>query len=77
MLHFYHTHYINKNIGIQFNLEFNPFAKYNKKNKKVFRSFGVGIKYSTTPIEEEITTMSIEETYDEYDFEKISQEAIK
>ena len=77
LLHFYHTHYLTKNLGLQVNFEFNPFAKWSAKNKKVFRSFGVGFKLSTSPIEEEIFNISSEDTYEEYEYDKIAQENIK
>lgn len=64
-------------MGLQLNLELNPFAKYSSKNKKVFRSFGVGFKFSTPPIEEEIFNITNEETYEEYEFDRISKENIK
>ena len=62
---------------MQVNLEFNPFAKWNAKNKKVFRSFGVGFKFSTNPIEEDISSIQAEESFEEYEFERISKENIK
>jgi hypothetical protein len=62
---------------VQLNLELNPFARWDKKNKKVFRSFGVGIKYSTSPIEEEISSIHAEENFEEYEFERIATENIK
>ncbi len=76
-MHFYHTYYIYKNIGLQLNLEVNPFAKWNKKDKRVVKSFGIGIKFSTTPVEEEIFNISPEENYDEYEYDRIVQENIK
>lgn len=77
LLHFYHTHQLTKNIGVQVNLELNPFAKWDKKNKKVFRSFGVGIKYSTSSIEEDITNIQPEESFEEYEFDRIATDNIK
>lgn len=77
LFHFYHTHQLTKNIGVQVNLELNPFAKWDKKNKKVFRSFGVGIKYATSSIEEEITNIQPEESFEEYEFDKIATDNIK
>jgi hypothetical protein len=77
VLHFFHTHHLNKNLAFQANLEFNPFAKWNKKNKKVFRSFGIGLKFSTNPIEEDITNIQPEESFEEYEFDRISRESIK
>jgi hypothetical protein len=58
-------------------LELNPFAKWDKKNKKVFRSFGVGIKYATSSIEEEISNIQPEESFEEYEFDRIATENIK
>jgi hypothetical protein len=66
-----------KNLGLQFNLEVNPFASNDKKNKKVIKSFGIGVKFSTSGIEEEITNVQPEETFEEYEYDKISQEHIK
>ncbi len=76
-MHFYHTQHITKNFAVQLNLEVNPFAKYSPKNKNVFRSFGVGFKLATSPIEEMLMNTNVEESFEEYEFDKISQENIK
>ena len=76
-LHFFHTHNLYKNLGLQFNLEFNPFAKWSAKNKKIFRSFGVGIKFASTSIEEEVSNIQPEDSFEEYEFDRISREHIK
>jgi hypothetical protein len=68
-MHFYITHSINKYFGLQFNLEFNPLAKFDKKNKKIFRSFGVGVKFETKMVMDEI--QSIEEDISEFEYDKL------
>lgn len=77
--HLVTTYNVSKNVGVQLNLEFNPFAKYNKKNKKYLRSFGVGIRLNSTPVEEEMQNLfnTDFENYEEYEYDKIMQENIK
>lgn len=69
-MHFYVTQKITKYVGLQFNLEFNPFAnKLDKKNKKVLRSYGIGIKLETKMVQDELS--SIEEDISDYDYDKL------
>lgn len=77
VIHFFGTYYLNPYWAFQANLEFNPFAKYNKKNKKFLRSIGIGFKYSSKSFEEEVMNMRVEEDLSEYEFDKISEANIK
>jgi hypothetical protein len=78
-MHFYNTYYYDKQIGLQMNFEFNPFAARSKENKKVFRSFGLGLKFASTSVEEELMSSqaNIEESFDEYEYDRIISENIK
>ncbi len=64
-------HNFHKNFGLQLNLELNPFAKWDKKNKKVLRSFGVGCKFESKMIQDELS--SIEEDFSEFEYDKLVQ----
>jgi hypothetical protein len=80
VMHLFATYNIYKNVGVQLNIEANPFARFNKKNKKYLRSFGVGLKINSTPVEEEIQNLyqtDFEDTYEEYEYDKIMKETIK
>lgn len=78
-LHFYNTYYYNKQIGLQMNFELNPLASMSKENKKVFGSFGVGVKFATNSVEEELMSSqaNIEESFEEYEYDRIISENIK
>jgi hypothetical protein len=78
-LHFLNTYYYNKQIGLQMNLELNPFAAWSGENKKVFRTFGVGLKFATNSVEEELmnSQSTLEESFEEYEYDRIISENIK
>jgi hypothetical protein len=72
-----HTHYLAKRFAVQANLGLNPFAHKSNVNKTFLRSFGIGIKLTTTSIEEEVTGIEPEEDFEEYEFDKIYNQNIK
>jgi len=78
-LHFYNTFYYTKQIGFQMNFEFNPFASMSKDNKSVFRGFGLGLKLATNSVEEDLmnSMANIEESFEEYEYDRIISENIK
>ena len=78
-LHFLGTYNYTKQIGLQANLELNPFALMSRENKKVLGSFGVGIKFATNSVEEELMSSqaNIEESFEEYEYDRIISENIK
>jgi hypothetical protein len=72
-----HTHHLAKRFAVQANLGINPWAHKSAKNQKVFRRFGIGIKFSSTTIEEEVTGIEPQDDFDEFEFDKISSQIIK
>jgi hypothetical protein len=68
-MHFYLTHALNSYFQLQGNLEVNPFARWSKKNKKLIGSFGVGVKFDTKNIQEEL--MTIEDDYSDFEYERL------
>jgi hypothetical protein len=78
-INLYNTYYYNKQIGLQMSFELNPFAYRSRDNKKIFRGFGVGIKFATNSVEEELMNSqnNVEETFEEYEYDRIISENIK
>ena len=59
---------LNKEISLQFNIGFNPFAKWSVKNKKHFRNFGIGLKYDVNAMED---LMKEEDDLSEYEYNNL------
>jgi len=78
-INLYNTYYYNKQIGLQMSFELNPLAYRSRDNKKIFRGFGVGIKFSTNSVEEELMNSqnNLEESFEEYEYDRIISENIK
>ena len=74
---FVHTHYLAKRIALQANIGITPFAHRSAKNQKVLKHMGIGIKFSSTAIEEEVTGIEQEEDFEEFEFDRISRQHIK
>jgi len=47
------------------------------EEQKIFRSFGVGFKFATSSIEEEVSNIQPEDSFEEYELDRISREHIK